>query len=290
MVIVAGGFELADEDCNAEAGGQGQRELQSVVRVELQFGQEVRCGNAQESARTEGQSATDHSRLFPGKVIRAKTEQHYAYRTDEGEKHIEHLTGTSRATACRHQGGNGHSIKRFVENHSQGGTQPHQSTVPVGVGGYSSSERNAIEQRVKGQAHHSPHPGQWLRGFLSQGMRRTGGRVRRSLGMRVLAFVGVGFHSTLRHVMMVVVKESLEKEHHQKPGQGPAHGLIHRVILMKGMGNEMEQRHAEHEPGHETHEYLQSRMGQMHSEQHPAAGQRSQQHQRTVDNQQRCGS
>ena len=36
----------------------------------------------------------------------------------------------------------------------------------------------------------------------------------------------VFFGRAFRHVMVVVGEKPLEKEHHQEPAQGPAHGLI----------------------------------------------------------------
>jgi len=56
-MIVAGGFKQADKNRHRQTGGQGQRKLQPIVRVELQLWQKIGAGNAQKRAGTKGEGA-----------------------------------------------------------------------------------------------------------------------------------------------------------------------------------------------------------------------------------------
>ena len=99
----------------------------------------------------------------------------------------------------------------------------------------------------------------------------------------VMVLLGRAF----RYVMVVVREKPLEEEHHQEAAQGPMHGLVQGMGLMRRMGNEMEQRHAEHQPGNKAHCRLQPRMSEPHGQQQPAARQRGQQHESAIDSQAR---
>jgi hypothetical protein len=70
------------------------------------------------------------------------------------------------------------------------------------------------------------------------------------------------FGRSLRYVVVVMGKKPLEEEHHQEAAQSPPHGLVHRVALMKGMGNKMEQCHPEHQPRNKADPCLQSCMSE----------------------------
>jgi hypothetical protein len=85
--------------------------------------------------------------------------------------------------------------------------------------------------------------------------------------------------------MVMVGQEPLEKEHYEEAAQNPLHGLVQGMALMKGMGNKVEQGHAEHEAGDKAHRRLEPRMSQMQGQQRPAARQRGEQHQNAVDGQ-----
>ena len=74
--VVPGRFKLTDEDRHPQAGGQPQRELQPVVRVELQFRQKIGTGNAQDLITVRlnyswplltpfGESSTPHPDSYP---------------------------------------------------------------------------------------------------------------------------------------------------------------------------------------------------------------------------------
>ena len=43
-------------------------------------------------------------------------------------------------------------------------------------------------------------------------------------------------------------EKPLEKEHHQEATQSQTHRLVHRMILVKSVRNEMQHRHSEHQP------------------------------------------
>jgi hypothetical protein len=56
FMIMAGGFNLADEHGEGDAQEHGGGQLEAVVGMELKFGEEVAAGDANEGASGEGQS------------------------------------------------------------------------------------------------------------------------------------------------------------------------------------------------------------------------------------------
>lgn len=59
------------------------------------------------------------------------------------------------------------------------------------------------------------------------------------------------------------MKEPLEKKHYQEPSEHPRRRPIQRMQLFVGVRQEMQQRDAEHQAGHETDGHLQTRVGGM---------------------------
>lgn len=50
-------LQIFNQNCHAQAAEQGGGELETVVGVELQFGQQIAAGDAQKGAGAEGQGA-----------------------------------------------------------------------------------------------------------------------------------------------------------------------------------------------------------------------------------------
>jgi len=67
---------------------------------------------------------------------------------------------------------------------------------------------------------------------------------------------------SFRYIVVVVGEKPLQEEHHQEATQGQTHRLVHRMILMKCVRNEMQHRHPEHQPRNKTHSCLQPRMSE----------------------------
>jgi hypothetical protein len=107
----------------------------------------------------------------------------------------------------------------------------------------------------------------------------------RFVAVRLLPTGEPAFGRSFRYVVVVVGKEPLEEEHHQEAAQGQTHGLVHRMVLVKGVRNEMQQRHAEHQSRNKTYRRLQPRMGEPHRQQQPTPRQRRQQYEYAVDGQ-----
>jgi len=101
-------------------------------------------------------------------------------------------------------------------------------------------------------------------------------------GGRASGFRAAAFRSLFRNVVVVMGKKPLQEEHRQKPGQDIPHGLHDREVLMNRVRDEVEQCHAQHQPGHEARRDLQPQVGQAHGQQNPATRQGGQRHQQTI--------
>ena len=67
-----------------------------------------------------------------------------------------------------------------------------------------------------------------------------------------------------RCVMVMKMKKTVEKEHHQESAQYPAHRGFIRMDLGERVGQQMEQPDAEDHAGHEAECHLQPAMRQTH--------------------------
>ena len=56
----------------------------------------------------------------------------------------------------------------------------------------------------------------------------------------------------VRHVMMVKVKEALEKKHRQKTSHQPDHGTVNGTQLLPGVWEQVQQAYTQHQTRHET--------------------------------------
>ena len=160
---------------------------------------------------------------------------------------------------------------------------PTQPLWPPASAATAAASATPPEQRVKRHAYRGRRPRKLAGGLFSQSVGGQAVFSAHLVAVREL-FAGVPvFGRSFRYVVMVVGEKPLEEEHRQKAAQGQTHRLVHRMILVKGVRHEMQQRHAEHQPGNKADRYLQPRMGEPHGQQQPAARQRGQQHQRAVD-------
>ncbi len=102
------------------------------------------------------------------------------------------------------------------------------------------------------------------------------------LGMVVTAVFGI----VLGQIVMMEVEEPLQEKHHEKTTQHPCHGSVNRMGLFDGVRNQVQQRHAEHETGDKADGGLQARVRQAHEHGQPSPGQRGDQYDRRVGDQQ----
>ena len=107
----------------------------------------------------------------------------------------------------------------------------------------------------------------------------------RVFGMAVTAILRVAF----RQVVMVKMKEPLEKEHREKAAQHPGHRPVQRTQLFSAVGKEMQQRNPEHQAGDEADRHLQPGVREADEQGQPAACQRGEEHERAVNGQQPTG-
>lgn len=92
-LVAVGMFELADQHRHTEPQHQGDGELERIVRMELEFGQEITASDAKKSARTEGERATEEDRVGVGKMRCAHVIQGNAQRSRQRKQDIQQLPG-----------------------------------------------------------------------------------------------------------------------------------------------------------------------------------------------------
>ena len=88
-MVVAGGLQLPNENGNAQTSRQCHGKSKAIMRVELQFRQQVSAGNAEKGARTKCQSAAEPRRMFMGPGAGAQEKQHCAQRGHTCEQQID---------------------------------------------------------------------------------------------------------------------------------------------------------------------------------------------------------
>ena len=86
-------------------------------------------------------------------------------------------------------------------------------------------------------------------------------------------------------VVMMKVKEPLQKKHEQETGQGPTHGAVDRVQSLEAVRQQVQQADSQHDAGNEADRELHAAVRQPHQKRHPAARKRCHDAQRAVDSQ-----
>src|SRR5580693_3376176 len=77
-LFILPGLEMLYEHGHRQAGEQGNGKLEAIVRVELQFRQQVAAGDTEKSSSTEGQRAAEKGGVGIGKMICSKIKQNRA--------------------------------------------------------------------------------------------------------------------------------------------------------------------------------------------------------------------
>src|SRR5579871_4034023 len=97
------------------------------------------------------------------------------------------------------------------------------------------------------------------------------------------------FGIALGKIVVMKMKEALQKEHCQKSPEHPCNGPVKRTQLLTGIWQKMQQRDAKHQACDEADRGLQSSMGQLNDNGQPTTKERSQQDKRTIYHQQPTG-
>ncbi len=171
-----------------------------------------------------------------------------------------------------------------MENHDERDAKAGESAHCRAPGGDRGGQRQSIQQRMKRQAQRGADPRKLLGGFVRQ-------RVRVlvvAVVVRMIVFAAI-FWIAFGQIVVMKMKEALDKKHRQKTAEHPFSRLVERMQLLIGVRQKMEQGDAEHQSGDEADGNLQPRVGEMDEQQKPAARQRSQQDQRAVKCQQPRG-
>ena len=95
--------KLPDKNGNPQTCCQCPREFESVMRVELEFRQQIGAGNTKKCAGAESQCPAQDHRACDGKITCTNKEQHRPQRSYQSEQDIEQVAGKSGTAARSHQ-------------------------------------------------------------------------------------------------------------------------------------------------------------------------------------------
>jgi len=262
------------------------------VLVELQLGQQIDRGDADERAGGKGQGRAQKRRSCFSEVAGAELKQYHAERNGEGKEPVHRVARHPGPAARGHESADGHRIKRLVQDDHQERAQAQEEAPPVAVPfrGHARRQGDPVDQRVQGQPESGAAPRQPAGRFLRQ----------RAPVMRVVTglmiFPGlsampgfVQFRCLLGDIVVMKMEEALDEEHHQEPAQQPPGSAVDRTELMPGVGQHVQHPDAEHQAGHETGGHLQPGVREPHHQRNPSPGQRGEQDQQAIACQQRAG-
>jgi len=136
------------------------------------------------------------------------------------------------------------------------------------------------------QSQRRADPGKLLRRFVRERVRMM--RVFVNLVVLMVMRVAI-FGITLGRVVMVKVEETLQKKHRQESAQYPRRRPVNGMQLLRRIRQKMQQRDAQHQTGHKARRQLQARVRGTDDQQHPAARERREQNQDTVNGEQPDG-
>ena len=140
---------------------KGSRQNPSVVIVEMEFGQKIAHGNAQERPSRERKSVSQYVALTVG-VPESQVKEQDACRDHQREHNVDHVTCERRPTSHRHKRPDRHRIKRLVqEDHQESpNTRQRRRRVPVRFSLDAGGQCDAGEDRVQCQPNCGPAPRQ----------------------------------------------------------------------------------------------------------------------------------
>ena len=226
-----------------QAQQQGHRQGDSIVPMELQLGQQIAQGDAEDHAGSKG----DGRRLDLGSATEPRPTDHRTGGGHQGVGDVHPVSHRTGSTICGEQRTQGEGIERLVEHDRQ--QQPHSCDAETILEtGRCSPEGQPREQTVDAESDQSPEP-------------------RRRMGMRAGIIL-------VRRGMMMEADEPLEQEHGEESEQHP--GTQHGNLIVKmapiahpddqGVRKQMEDGDPQHDAGYETERDLHSPMGESHEQ------------------------
>jgi len=107
--------ELRDAHRDCQPRHQRQRQLETVVLVELQFRQQVGARDAEERARAKRERASQPGRTRLRPRPGSEIEQQRPQRSDQGERQIDQVSSGPGRARRRHQGGDRQRAEGLVQ-------------------------------------------------------------------------------------------------------------------------------------------------------------------------------
>ena len=235
---------------------EAHRELDAVVAVEMDFGQQIAQRNTQERAGCQNQHITDYRFLPMSQKTNPPKSQQSHHRTEHGESDIDCDTSAEAMTGGLQQTDNGKRVERLVQKNRKKHPESRQTGfVPM----YFTNPDAGTQGDALGHRMQSQPQADTDQPALGIGM---------LMGMLVGVFVGVFVvEITCLVAKFVLVKmEDTQQQHHQDDAEHhQSHGLFNGVWTgnhHQTVRQEMIQRDAEDETRDKTHHHLDARMRQ----------------------------
>lgn len=240
--------EVDDDPGDADTGEERGGKFGAVVRMELEFGQEIGAGDAEEGSGAEGEGFAQPAGVGFGPRAGAEMEGQGSQWGNGGEGEGDTAAEVGGDVLGGHQGGDGESSERFVQDDRQRGSQAQQTSVLGGSRGGGGGHGESIEHGMEGETEGHADPTEITRGAFGEGVGMPAGFERAALG----------------DIVMVKGEEALEEEQGEEAGQGPTAALGGGPEFRLGVGQQGQERKRQHQAGHETHRHLEARVGEFH--------------------------
>ncbi len=218
------------------------------------------------------------------KLPRARVEKYRSRRDHQREQSIHEMPRGLGPTARCHQSPNDQCIKRLVQDDHQKCAQSSQRSrrPPLRLSLDTGGQGDAIDQGVQRQTSRRTDPRQTVIGFFGPRAMISLTRLQSRMGMIVMSRLT----PLLRDIMMVEMKEALNEKHHDKSTQDPTDRSINALELIKGVRQQVENSHAEHQSSHEAGRQLQPSMRQPDEQGNPSASEGRRENEQAINREQ----
>jgi hypothetical protein len=137
-----------DSPSEADAEGEGHREENAVVTVELDLGQEVGGGDAEEATRRQCERGPGH-RLLPGtEQVEARGKDHRPQRDRRGIDDVDHSPEPRRPAGGQQQSGDDAGVQRLVQRIARKVASPASQPAPWPLSAVTAAARAAPSARL----------------------------------------------------------------------------------------------------------------------------------------------
>jgi len=250
--------------------------------VESHLGQNVGERDADEHARRQRERAADDEIVTRRVSHHAEVEEPRADRASQSERGVDELPRAARPPLGTNHRRDDERVERLVERDRGEGSEAEERCRPPSapLGEHAGPERDAIEKGVEGEPEGEADPAL-----------AAGGNVAR-MAVKVVRMGVVGLVEVRMRPIGIdrrldrrgVEMEDTEKaERENEAEEAPACNGVDRPDMARGVGKEMENGHAQHEPADEAQENLPPRVGEAQRRGDAATGQRRGDDERAVE-------